>query len=974
MKRILTLAGKELKTYFGSPIAVIFIGAFLLTALFLFFWIETFFARNLADIRPLFRWMPLLMIFLTASLTMRQWSEEQKMGTLEILLTLPVPLYQLVLGKFIAALALVAMALALTVGLPVSVAFMGNIDWGPVIGGYLGTLLMAAAYIAIGLFVSARTDNQLIALIGTVLLAGLFYLLGAAGLTDFLGNRAGELLRALGTGSRFASIERGIIDLRDVLYYTALCGIFLTLNMVALDRKRWSAGRNTAGYRRDVLLTAALVAANLLALNIWVDNLNSLRLDLTANQQYSLSTTSRDLLANLQEPLLMRGYFSERTHPLLAPLLPRIKDLMQEYEVAAGGRLTVEFVDPKYDEELEAEANQQYGIKPVPFQVAGRYEASVLNSYFHILLKYGDQYVTLSFDELIEIQRRQTGQIDVGLRNLEYDLTKSIKKVVYGFQSLAAVFENINRPMELVAVVTPSLLPEALAGLPDDIQKVAAALEKEANGKLTTTIIDPDDPAAQAAGYGRAQVDELFGIAPLATSLFAEDSYYLHLLLKMGDHTDQIYLSEEMSAADLRQGIEAAIKRSAAGFLKTIGLVTPAPAPPEMAMAAPAPPASYQYFQSMLAENYNLTEVDLSAGWVGAEVDVLLLVAPQNLSDLARFAVDQYLMRGGAVVALAANYVLDLTPPVQSLNVKNIENGINDLLAHYGVTVAAALVMDEQNEPLPIPVSRDLGGFMVREIRRLNYPFFVDIRSDGMAKESPVLANLPAVTMNWASPLQIDPEKNRGRRLVALLRSSPASWVENDPQIQPDFARYPEMGFKPGAPQASQTLAVSVQGEFESFFTEKPDPRLAAAPTATEQGQTDAAGEDQAAGPPDPDNKAARPTFPLIKKSPASARLVVLGSAEFLNDTIIAMSQSLGSDRFLNGLEFLQNIIDWAVEDEDLLAIRSRGAHARLLAPMSRSEQAFWEWLNYGLALAALAAVGIYGSRRRRREQPLDLG
>jgi len=130
---------------------------FLLVTLFAFFWVETFFARNIADVRPLFQWMPILMIFLVAALTMRQWSEEQKMGTLEVLLTLPVSLAKLVAGKFFAVLALVAAALFLTAGLPVSVAMLGALDWGPVIGGYLGALLMAAAYIAMGLFVSSRS-------------------------------------------------------------------------------------------------------------------------------------------------------------------------------------------------------------------------------------------------------------------------------------------------------------------------------------------------------------------------------------------------------------------------------------------------------------------------------------------------------------------------------------------------------------------------------------------------------------------------------------------------------------------------------------------------------------------------------------------------------------------------------------------------------------------------------------------------
>ena len=124
---------------------------------------DTFFARNIADARPLFDWMPVLLIFLIAALTMRLWSEERRAGTLEGLLTLPVPTWRLVLGKFLAALALVAIALALTLPLPITVSVLGPLDWGPVLGAYLATLLLAAAYIAIGLFVSTRTDNPIVA-------------------------------------------------------------------------------------------------------------------------------------------------------------------------------------------------------------------------------------------------------------------------------------------------------------------------------------------------------------------------------------------------------------------------------------------------------------------------------------------------------------------------------------------------------------------------------------------------------------------------------------------------------------------------------------------------------------------------------------------------------------------------------------------------------------------------------------------
>ena len=981
MNRMLSITKKELKAYFGSPMAALFIGAFLLAALFSFFWLETFFARNTADIRPLFRWMPVLMIFLVGALTMRQWSEEQRMGTMEILLTLPVRLWQLVLGKFLAVLALVAVALVLTFGLPVTVSLLGPLDWGPVFGGYLGALLMAAAYIAIGLYLSSRTDNQIVALMMSVLVGGFFYVLGSSDITNFMGNTMGDLFRALGTGSRFASIERGVIDLRDLVYYGSLTAFFLTLNILALDKKRWSGGQNTLKYRRGMLFATVLIAANLLAANLWLNRINSLRLDLTENKEYSLSQTSRDLITNLSEPLILRGYFSEKTHPLLSPLVPRIKDLMQEYAIASNGRVKVDFIDPKYDPALEAEANQQYGIKPVPFQVAGRYEASVVNSYFNILVKYGDQHITLGFNDIIEVLPRPDGQPDVRLRNLEYDLTKSMKKAVFGFQSLGAIFEKIQGDLQLTAVISKTGLPEQLATLPAAIDNVAQALVKESGGKLRYETIDPGtDPQKQA------EVNKRFDIEPMQASFFSEDTFYLALLLTVNDKSERVYLAADMGEAEVRKEVESILKQTSSGFLKTIGLWTPpTEAPPEMAMMGQPPPKdNYLMIQKVLPENYNLTKVDLTSGRVPPDVDVLLLAAPQELDDLSRFAIDQYLMRGGAVVALAGNYLLDLKPYSEALAVKKVSNGIDDLLAHYGVKVEDSLVMDQQNEPFPIPVTRNLGGMTVQEIRQINYPFFVDVRPDGMAKDSPTVANLPAVTMNWVSPLTLDP-KETGRKVVKLLESSPNSWTSTGANIQPDFERYPEVGFAPGEDMSAKTLAVASQGVFPSYFTDRPDPRVVAKEKAEaeerEKEEADLKEEslDAAGGKKYPEakaeakeqEKATLPEAPVIKKSPESARLVVVGSAEFINDTVFSISQSMSQDRFMNSLSFLQNLIDWSVEDEDLLVIRSRGTYARLLIPLTRQQQTFWEWLNYGVAILALLLVSLYGGLRRRKEKPL---
>jgi ABC-2 type transport system permease protein len=949
MKRVGVIARKELSAYFGSPVALIFLGLFLIFTLVAFFWVGGFFTRNIADVRPLFRSMPILLLFLVAALTMRQWSEEQRSGTLEVLLTLPVRRSELVLGKFLAVMALVALALALTLFLPITVTILGDLDWGPVVGGYLAALLLAAAYAAIGLFVSSLTDNQIVSLILTVVVGGLLYAAGTTLVTGLAGDALGQILQAVGTGSRFESIERGVVDLRDLAYYLSLTVLFLTLNVVSLDAKRWSRGPETAGYRGQVWLTVALVVVNLLILNLWLFPLGTLRADLTADNKYSLTPVTRDLVGNLQEPLLIRAYISERTHPLLAPLAPEIRDMLREYEIASGGQIEVELVDPRDDQELEEEANQIYGIRPTPFRISDVYETSVINSYFDILVRYGDQYVVLGFDDLIEVESTPSGEPDVRLRNLEYDLTRAVKKTVFGFQSLDSIFASIEEPVTLTAFVTPKSLPAELEDVPDLVGMVAGELEEQSGGKFVYQVIDPD---AQDSAVDRQTLISQLGLYPIASSLFSNESYYLHLLLQIGDEGQLLYPAGQMTEADLRTELESALKRAAPGFLKTVGLWMPNLQPQQgMFGNVVQPLQSWNLLQEQLRQDYTVKQVDLSTGRVPGDVDVLLVIAPQNMTELERFAIDQYLMRGGAVVAAAGTYTLPAEQFPGGLRVEAVQGGTADLLAHYGIEVGQAMVLDTRNEPMPVQVQRNVGGMQVIEIQDFSYPYFVDVRSDGMDEESPIVSNLQAVTMHWVSPLTIDEGQAASREVTELLRSTDESWLGTSTEVQPDPEQYPPYGFPVEGEQASHVLAVSVRGSFESYYKEHASP-FEAGETLTDT---------------------ATLALGTVEVSPESARLVVVGSSEFIDDAVLDLSRSLAPERYLNNLQFMQNAVDWSVEDEDLLTIRSGGSYARLLQPLDNAQKATWMWANYAVALLALAAIGIVWYLRRRGERPMAL-
>ena len=237
MKNIITIARKEFRTYFESPIAYIFITAFLLLVNFLYLW--TFFLVGQADMRPFFGFMPFVFLFLVPSITMRLWAEERKMGTLEVLLTLPVQEKEVVLGKFIASFVFLLVMLALTFNIPLLVGFLGDPDWGMIICGYLGCLLMGASYLAIGLFASALSDNQIVAFILAIAICTAMLIVGEWFFLILVPDIFVPFFNYLGLGTHFESMGRGVIDTRDLLYYISVIGVFLYLNVYTVENRNW---------------------------------------------------------------------------------------------------------------------------------------------------------------------------------------------------------------------------------------------------------------------------------------------------------------------------------------------------------------------------------------------------------------------------------------------------------------------------------------------------------------------------------------------------------------------------------------------------------------------------------------------------------------------------------------------------------------------------------------------------------------
>lgn len=938
----LRVAQKELRLFFSSPVAWLFLGAFIAVSLFVFFWVEAFFARNIADVRPLFEWLPVLLIFLAAALTMRLWSEERSRGTLEYILTQPVPLWHFVLGKFLACTALLLLALAATLPLPLTVAAIANLDWGPVLAGYLAAALLGCAYLSIGLFVSARSANGMVSLMGSVLLCGVLYLLGSPLLTGFFNDDTATLLRLLGSGSRFDSITRGVIDLRDLYYYAAVCAGFLALNVYSLDRLRWA--RDTRHPRHRLWHAGVvLLLLNLLLAGVWLQSMSKLRADVTEGRLYSISEPTLDLLDQVSEPLLIRGYFSERTHPLLAPLVPQIKDLLKEYAVAGGERVQVELVDPADNPEMEQEANETYGINATPFQVADRYQSALVNAYFNVLVSYGGEHETLGFADLIEVKAASGSQPEVALRNPEFDITRAIRDVLYTYQAGGNLFQQIDRPVRLTAYVSADdRLPELLVNYRDAIEDTLQAQIARSDGRFSVAFVEPE---AGDGAVAKRIIDE-WGFQPMLASLDDPREFFFYLTLE-DDHQVVQLPTGAFDPETFEQTLEAGLKRFASGFTKTIALVFPDQGGGQFPGMAPAA-HTFQTLEQEISRDYSILREDLGDGEVDASADLLLVLAPENLEDTAVYAIDQFLMRGGAVVLGTSAYSVEARGG--NLRMREVNSGLEGWLAQQGIDIAPKMVLDTRHRAYPVPVMRRVGGYEFRDVQFVDYPYFIDVREEGLNPEHPITAGLPSMALAWASPVDV----TRNVSAVSsdwLLRSSARAWRSSERNVMPGAD-----GADTAADDASrqrETLGVLLQGRFQSAFDQAPGGKA----------RDDAGIEEHAAA------ASSERIRAHLGQSSEAARLIVIGSNNFASDQVMSGLVAASGTQFLSPVELVMNALDWALTDGNLLQIRSRAHFNRTLPPMDDRAQARLEYLNYAAGLLFLALIGLVHWLRRRRRR-----
>jgi ABC-2 type transport system permease protein len=236
MHTTLTICRREFKSYFNSPVAYFVISIFLVMVGVLFF--IPFFAQDRVSMRDFFSLVPFLFIFFGPAITMRLIAEERRSGTIEMLITMPVRDKDVIVGKFLAALGLLVVALLMTLPYAITISQFGNLDWGPVIGGYVGLVLMGSAYLSIGLLASSYSENQIVAFVIALFLSMFFLMVDR--FIVFVPSALAPVVEYLSFGAHFRNAARGVVDSRDVVFFASFTVLSLFIAFRSLESRRWS--------------------------------------------------------------------------------------------------------------------------------------------------------------------------------------------------------------------------------------------------------------------------------------------------------------------------------------------------------------------------------------------------------------------------------------------------------------------------------------------------------------------------------------------------------------------------------------------------------------------------------------------------------------------------------------------------------------------------------------------------------------
>jgi ABC-type uncharacterized transport system involved in gliding motility auxiliary subunit/ABC-type transport system involved in multi-copper enzyme maturation permease subunit len=533
--RIWTVARRELKALFDLPTGYVLLVAFLAINAFLFF--RQAYLSQVASLRPMLDVLPWEFLFFVPAVTMRSLAEDIRGGQLEVVLAQPLSELELLLGKYLASVLFLWIALGLSLAIPLGLSLGADMSWSTVIAQYVGAGLLAAGFAGIGTWASSLSRSQITSFI---LAAVLMFLLILAGLNPLLvGLPPGLAATAarIGVLSHFENIGRGVLDLRDVVYFLSLAGIFLALAYAALlGRKLAPAG----GARRRLQLGVGLLAASLVVVNLLGGYIGG-RLDLSPGRVYTLSPATRQVLGNLDDLVTIKLFASAELPTEVALMKRDVDDLLRDVRAAGHGRVRVLERDPSSDAAARQDA-QSLGIQPVQFNVIGQSELQVKQGYLGLAIQHGSETEAVPFVQ-------QTNDLEYRLISSIRNLTRTHKPAIgfldqpsrepgTGYQEMQEQLDKSYdvRPLAFADSTHPDtgLSAIVLAGAPDSVPPAELArLERyvDQGGSILVLAggmtIAPDMPMARPRALPWNALLRKFGVSvreDLAYDLLANEA------------------------------------------------------------------------------------------------------------------------------------------------------------------------------------------------------------------------------------------------------------------------------------------------------------------------------------------------------------------------------------------------------------------------------------------------------------------
>ena len=944
--QIINIARKELKDYFISPIAYIVIAIFLLLIGWFFF--ATFFLVGQASMRSFFSLLPAIFSFIIPAVTMRLFSEELNIGSYETLLTLPVTFNDIIIGKFLAGVLLP------TLFYPLIIAGLGDLAWGPVIGGYLGSMLLGAAFTAIGIFASSLTRNQIIAfIVGTIICFGLTLL------NTMLFLFPDPLLKAVaffGATTHFENIAKGIIDSRDILYFASIVVVGLFgANLVMQNRGR---------YFKFIIYLIVIVLLNMVGSTLFF------RIDLTRDGIYSLSPESKKVVSTLTEPLTIKAFFTKNLPAPHNTTEQYLRDLLEEYAVQGNTNFnyTIYDVSPQDTDTTgrgnkERELAESYGITPVQIQDIEKDEVKFKQAYMGLVILHGDM-----------VEKIPT---ITSTDQLEYELTTSILKLNNKISALHRLKDKVKVTMFMSPALGPvgplmgirnlDKLPSTIAGI---VKKIGArsydrvefteinptegnSLEEVAQKNDLTMIKWPAIPEKQIAS-GEGAIGLMMEYHGKTKRLQILNVIKIPLLGNSYKLEDPNKIEEEID-----KGMESLIGiNSDIGYLSDHGTLATSPYSPTGSRSND----TIGTFASMVEKNYTLQEIALSKEPVPATLGTLIIARPTvKFSDYELYQIDQALMRGTNLIIYADTLKEEAPKGGPMMGIPGpqyvpIDTGLEKLLDHYGVKISTSYVFDENCYKQQ---NQGDGG-------ETPLYFAPIIKNKNINKNVPFLRGIKGLITLLASPLELNQEQLKKNDITAikLISSSENSWEMKDHiTLNPMLIKPPQRSDQ----KRSFALAYLLEGKFTSYFEGKPLPEF--------KKDTKTAGETPPGGPEQkPESEvgtgATQPTVAGISTSGTflskgkKSKIFLMAASSMLRDNVI------GPEGDSMNATFVMNGIDSFNGREGIATMRSKKQSFNPLVETPQPVKTFVKAFNIvGLPLlVALFGLFVWGLRSRKKQ------